>query len=88
MSGTEIARVEGLRVWDSRGRPTTDPAAAIEGLLRPIGDHKGANLAMVSGILSTLLSGAGYGTEPRGTGRGGARPADPGWRGGARTGRG
>ncbi len=49
--------------FDASGRPTTDPAAAIAGLLRPIGDHKGANLAMVSGILSTLLSGAGYGTE-------------------------
>ena len=49
--------------FDARGRPTTDPEAAVAGLLRPIGDHKGANLAMAVGILSTLLSGAGYGSE-------------------------
>lgn len=45
------------------GRPTTDPAAAIEGLLVPIGGFKGAGLAMITGILSSMLSGASYGTE-------------------------
>jgi LDH2 family malate/lactate/ureidoglycolate dehydrogenase len=48
---------------DSAGRPTTDPAAAIDGLLQPIGDFKGANLALIMGVLSTMLSGASYGTE-------------------------
>jgi LDH2 family malate/lactate/ureidoglycolate dehydrogenase len=48
---------------DNAGRPTTDPAAAIDGLLMPIGGFKGAGLAMVMGILSSMLSGAAYGTE-------------------------
>jgi len=48
--------------FDRTGRPTTDPAAAIEGLLQPIGEYKGVGLAIVFGLLSTLLSGAAYGT--------------------------
>lgn len=48
---------------DRDGRPTTDPAVAIDGLLLPIGGFKGAALAMVMGILSSMLSGAAYGTE-------------------------
>jgi len=48
---------------DSSGQPTTDPTAAIDGLLLPIGDFKGANLALVMGVLSSMLSGASYGTE-------------------------
>lgn len=49
--------------FDASGRPTTDPAEALEGLLQPIGRFKGVALAMVMGILSSLLSGAAYGTE-------------------------
>lgn len=49
--------------FDATGRPTTDPAAAIAGLLQPIGGYKGTGLALVMGLLSTLLSGASYGTE-------------------------
>jgi len=48
---------------DERGSPTTDPAAAIDGLLQPIGGFKGAGLAMVMGIMASLLSGAAYGAE-------------------------
>jgi len=48
---------------DSEGRPTTDMTEALKGLLRPIGGYKGTGLALVMGILSTLLSGASYGTE-------------------------
>jgi LDH2 family malate/lactate/ureidoglycolate dehydrogenase len=48
---------------DGAGRPTTDPSAAIDGLLRPIGEFKGANLALIMGMLSSMLSGASYGTE-------------------------
>jgi LDH2 family malate/lactate/ureidoglycolate dehydrogenase len=48
---------------DAEGRPTTDPGAALDGLLRPIGDYKGLNIAIAMGVLSTLLSGAGYGTR-------------------------
>jgi LDH2 family malate/lactate/ureidoglycolate dehydrogenase len=48
---------------DADGRPTTDPSAAIDGLLLPIGEFKGANMAFIMGILSSMLSGASYGTE-------------------------
>jgi LDH2 family malate/lactate/ureidoglycolate dehydrogenase len=49
--------------FDANGVPTTDTAIALSGLIRPIGDYKGIGLAMVTGILSSLLSGAGYGRE-------------------------
>jgi LDH2 family malate/lactate/ureidoglycolate dehydrogenase len=49
--------------FDSAGHPTTDAAAALDGLIQPIGGHKGVGLGIVMGMLSTLLSGAGYGTE-------------------------
>ena len=48
---------------DRDGQPTVDPAAAIDGLLMPIGQFKGVALAMIMGMLSSLLSGAAYGTE-------------------------
>jgi LDH2 family malate/lactate/ureidoglycolate dehydrogenase len=48
---------------DQAGEPTTDPAAAIEGLLLPIGEFKGANLAFIMGLLACMLSGSSYGTE-------------------------
>src|SRR5204862_321434 len=49
--------------FDADGRPTTAAAAALDGLIQPVGGHKGIGLAVVTGILSTLLSGAAYGTE-------------------------
>lgn len=49
--------------FDRQGRPTTDPAAALDGLIQPIGAFKGLGLAVCMGILSSLLSGAGYGTD-------------------------
>jgi LDH2 family malate/lactate/ureidoglycolate dehydrogenase len=48
---------------DKNGVPTTDPAAAIDGLLTPIGGFKGTGLALIMGVLSSMLSGAAYGTE-------------------------
>jgi LDH2 family malate/lactate/ureidoglycolate dehydrogenase len=48
---------------DREGRPTTDPAVAIDGLLAPIGGFKGTGLALIMGLLSSMLSGAAYGTE-------------------------
>jgi LDH2 family malate/lactate/ureidoglycolate dehydrogenase len=49
--------------YDAEGRPTTDAAEALVGLIQPVGQHKGIGLAVVMGMLSTLLSGASYGTE-------------------------
>jgi LDH2 family malate/lactate/ureidoglycolate dehydrogenase len=49
--------------FDKDGHPTNEAAAAIEGLLQPIGQFKGTGLAVVMGVLSSLLSGAAIGTE-------------------------
>lgn len=49
--------------FDAEGHPTTDAGAALSGLIQPIGQHKGVGLGMAVGMLSSLLSGAAYGTE-------------------------
>ncbi|WP_146588648.1 Ldh family oxidoreductase [Puniceibacterium confluentis] len=43
---------------DAEGRPTTDPAAAMQGLMRAIGGDKGANLALCLDLMAAGLSGA------------------------------
>jgi LDH2 family malate/lactate/ureidoglycolate dehydrogenase len=45
---------------DAMGRDTTDPTAALEGVLLPIGAHKGSGLSIMMDILGGVLSGAGY----------------------------
>ncbi|HET6500686.1 MAG TPA: Ldh family oxidoreductase [Amycolatopsis sp.] len=45
---------------DRDGRATTDPRAALEGFLLPIGGHKGYGLALMVDLFAGLLSGAGY----------------------------
>jgi LDH2 family malate/lactate/ureidoglycolate dehydrogenase len=45
---------------DAEGRPTTDPAAALRGVVLPIGGPKGSGLAMLMDILGGVLSGAAY----------------------------
>lgn len=49
--------------FDADGQPTTDAIAALDGLIRPIGAHKGVGLGMAIGMLSALLSGGAYGLE-------------------------
>ncbi|HRD77148.1 MAG TPA: Ldh family oxidoreductase [Hyphomicrobiaceae bacterium] len=49
--------------YDAHGQPTTDAVAALDGLIQPIGAFKGVGLGMAIGMLSSLLSGAAYGTE-------------------------
>ena len=49
--------------FDAHGEPTTDAAAALSGLIQPIGQHKGVGLGMAIGMISSLLSGASYGIE-------------------------
>jgi LDH2 family malate/lactate/ureidoglycolate dehydrogenase len=49
--------------FDRDGAPTTDAKAALDGLLQPIGGFKGTGLALVMGVLASVLSGAAYGTE-------------------------
>jgi len=45
------------------GLPTTDPAEALKGFLLPVGGPKGYALALVVGLLCTMLSDASFGTE-------------------------
>jgi len=42
---------------DPTGRPTTDPAAGLAGALLPFGGHKGANIALMVELLSSLAGG-------------------------------
>jgi LDH2 family malate/lactate/ureidoglycolate dehydrogenase len=45
---------------DAAGLPTTDPRAALDGFLLPIGGHKGYGLALMVDLLSGLLANAAY----------------------------
>ncbi len=61
-----LARQKGLPIpegWalDADGAPTTDPAAAIEGIVLPMAGHKGYAIALVMDMLSGILSGGGSG---------------------------
>ena len=51
---------------DAKGRPTTDPEAAIAGLLLPIGLHKGYGLALMVDVLTGVLAGGGFGQRVNG----------------------
>jgi LDH2 family malate/lactate/ureidoglycolate dehydrogenase len=61
-----LAEKKGERIpadWalDSQGLPTTDPAAALQGTLLPIGGPKGYGLALVVDVLSGVLTGSDFG---------------------------
>jgi LDH2 family malate/lactate/ureidoglycolate dehydrogenase len=45
---------------DAQGRPTTDPKAALAGVVLPIGGYKGSGLSMLMDILGGLISGAAF----------------------------
>lgn len=45
---------------DAKGVPTTDPKAALDGFLLPIGGHKGYGLALMVDLFAGLLSNAAY----------------------------
>lgn len=45
---------------DATGRPTTDPTAALKGLLQPIGGYKGYGLSLCVDLMAGMLSGAAY----------------------------
>ena len=48
---------------DAEGRATTDPRAALAGTMVPIGEAKGAALAMMVELLSAALAGANFAFE-------------------------
>ncbi|MFQ5995707.1 MAG: Ldh family oxidoreductase [Acidiferrobacterales bacterium] len=45
---------------DAEGKPTTDPSAALAGTMVPIGDAKGAALALMVEILAAGLTGSNF----------------------------
>src|SRR3546814_15714402 len=48
---------------DRDGNPTTDPKAAMDGTMVPMGDDQGAPLVMVVEILSAALTASNFGYE-------------------------
>jgi L-2-hydroxycarboxylate dehydrogenase (NAD+) len=52
---------------DAEGHPTTDPATALEGTIRPFGGPKGSGLAIAVEVLAGALVGAATGTDVTGT---------------------
>jgi LDH2 family malate/lactate/ureidoglycolate dehydrogenase len=62
---------------DEHGSPTTDPAAALKGVMLPMGGPKGSALAIMMDVFSGVLSGsafAGHVTNPYSP----TKPADVG----------
>jgi LDH2 family malate/lactate/ureidoglycolate dehydrogenase len=55
--GREIPNTWGT---DAKGIPTTDPKAALDGFLLPVGGHKGYGLALMVDLFAGLLSNAAY----------------------------
>jgi LDH2 family malate/lactate/ureidoglycolate dehydrogenase len=45
---------------DAEGEPTTDPQAAIDGIILPMAGHKGYAIAVVVDMLSGVLSGSAF----------------------------
>jgi LDH2 family malate/lactate/ureidoglycolate dehydrogenase len=54
---------EGWMVDRADGKPLTDSARAVGGMLLPVGGHKGSGLAIVLGLLAGPLSGAVFGRD-------------------------
>ncbi|MFY9240135.1 MAG: Ldh family oxidoreductase [Roseovarius sp.] len=50
---------------DEAGRPTTDPAAAMRGVVLPFGGPKGSALSMMVDIFAGILAGAGFAGSTR-----------------------
>ncbi|WP_371347997.1 Ldh family oxidoreductase [Ancylobacter sp. IITR112] len=61
LNGTPMP--EGWMVSKIDGTPVTDPARSGEGVLLPIGGHKGSGLALMLGLLAGTLNGAAFGSE-------------------------
>jgi LDH2 family malate/lactate/ureidoglycolate dehydrogenase len=62
------ARQRGQRLpegWaiDASGLPTTDPQAAIDGLILPMAGHKGYAISFMMDVLSGVLTGSSFGND-------------------------
>lgn len=63
-----VARQKGMQIpehWalDAEGRRTSDPVAALAGVILPMAEHKGYAIALMMDVLSGVLSGSGILTE-------------------------
>jgi LDH2 family malate/lactate/ureidoglycolate dehydrogenase len=61
-----LARQKGQKIplgWaiDAEGEPTTDPLAALSGIILPMAEHKGYGVAVMMDVLSGVLTGSGFG---------------------------
>lgn len=54
---------EGWVIDGKTGQPITDAKQASDGVLLPIGGHKGAGLALIIGLLGGVLNGAAFGSD-------------------------
>ena len=66
-----LARQKGERIplgWaiDHKGDPTTDPIAALSGIILPMAEHKGYGIAVMMDVLSGVLTGSAFGTGVHG----------------------
>jgi len=66
-----LARQKGQPIpagWaiDASGAPTTDPVAALEGVILPMAQHKGYAIAVIMDMLAGVLTGASFGAAVRG----------------------
>jgi LDH2 family malate/lactate/ureidoglycolate dehydrogenase len=66
-----LARQKGQPIplgWaiDAGGKPTTDPVAALSGVILPMAEHKGYAISLMMDVLSGVLSGSGVMTEVNG----------------------
>jgi L-2-hydroxycarboxylate dehydrogenase (NAD+) len=61
ISGTPMP--ESWVVHSETGQPITDPKQVSQGVLLPIGGHKGGGLALIIGLLAGVLNGANFGRD-------------------------
>jgi LDH2 family malate/lactate/ureidoglycolate dehydrogenase len=66
-----LARQRGEQIpagwaFDADGAPTTDPAAAIAGVILPMAGHKGYAVALMMDVLSGVLTGSAFGAAVSG----------------------
>jgi LDH2 family malate/lactate/ureidoglycolate dehydrogenase len=54
-------QIPGDWALDGNGKPTTDPAKALEGVMLPMGGPKGSALSIMMDVFSGVLSGSAYG---------------------------
>src|SRR5262245_7298079 len=71
----DVARSKGESIplgWarDAGGNPTTDPGAARQGALEPLGGPKGYGMAIMLDVLAGVLSGGRFGAGLGGPGSG------------------